>query len=120
MNRWVAINILLDQIIMTIVINNTIVIVVVIIVVINNTIDITIIVSDDDDVDNEIIVVVVVSEIIMIIFFMAIIPIIENIIFNRPFLEKKLSYECNMVTISKFDTQKMLNKVHYEEDLIQA
>ena len=71
---------------------------------------------EDDDVDREIIVVTVVSRIIMIIVFMAIIVIIENIInniiINRPFLEKDLSYECNIVTISKFDTQRMLNKYH--------
>ena len=82
--------------------------------VIKNTIDIIIIVSDDDDDDdNKIIVVIVASGIIMIVILMA-------IIINRPFLEKKLSYECNMVTISKFDTQRMLNKVHYQEDLRQA
>ena len=47
----------------------------------------------------------------MIIVFMAIIEnIIENIIVNRPFIENDLSYECNMVTISKFDvTYKILN-----------
>ena len=39
--------------------------------------------------------------------------IIENIIANRSFLQKKyLSHECNMVTISKFDTQRMLNNDH--------
>ena len=48
----------------------------------------------------------------MIIVFMAIIVIIENIIVDRPFIENDLSYECNMVTISKFDTQRMLNKDH--------
>ena len=52
----------------------------------------------------------------MIIVFMEIVVLIENnienIVINKPFLEKYLSYECNMVTISKFDMQRMLNKEH--------
>ena len=75
--------------------------------------------DDDDDVDSEIIIVVVFNGIIMIIILMAIIVIIENIIINRPFLEKKMLYECNMVTISKFKKLRMINEVHYQEELRQ-
>ena len=64
-------------------------------------------------VDRKIIIVMIVSMIIMINVFMAIIVIIENIIVNRPFLENDFSYVINMVTISDFDTQGMLNKDHF-------